>query len=128
MPGSSHSDGDGEGDEREDKWCGPHGGSVDAADRDKFVDDENQKQDTEASDGSSGWRKSDAVPGKAAEGGSDETRRGDQDQTLVRVGPVPGAPGSVDDDGEADDADQWDGSGDGGVERTNLHSTMKLFA
>src|SRR6266851_3366334 len=58
-------------------------------------------------------------------GGGDQTHGGDQDETLVRVGPAPGAPGSVDDDGEADDADQWDGSGDGGVERADLHSTMK---
>src|ERR1700680_292395 len=36
-----------------------------------------------------------------------------------------GAAGSIDDNGEADDADQWDGSGDGGVERADLHSTMK---
>src|ERR1700687_1922592 len=125
MPGGGHSDGDGQGDGSEENRGGPPGGAVDAADKDDFVDDENEKQDAEAGDGSSGGRKSDAAPGKAAEGGGDETRGGDQDQTLVRVGPAPGAPGSVDDDGEADDADQWDGSGDGGVERSNFHSTMK---
>src|SRR5450432_968818 len=125
VPDGSHSDGDGEGDGCEDKWRGPHGGAVDAAGRDEFVDNENQKQDAEAGDGPSCGRKSDAIPGKAAEGSSDEAHGGDQDEALVRVWSTPGAPGGVDDDGEANDADQWDGSGDGGVEWTDLHSPMK---
>jgi hypothetical protein len=88
---------------------------VNAADRDEFVDDENEKQDAEAGDGSSGGRKSDAGPGEASEGCGNKIHCGDQNETLMRVGPAPGAPGSVDDDSEADDADQWDGSGNGGV-------------
>jgi len=51
----------------EDNRRGPHGGAVDAADRDDFVDDENEKQDAEAGDGSSGGRKSDAAQ-ESAEG------------------------------------------------------------
>ena len=125
VPGGGHTDRDGEGDGSEDKRCGPHGGAVDAADRDEFVGDEGQKQDAQAGDGSSGGRQSDSGPGKAAEGCGHETHRSDQNETLVRVGPAPGAPGSVDDDGEADDADQWNGSRDGWVERADLHSTMK---
>jgi hypothetical protein len=39
---------------------------MDAADRDEFVDDENENQDAEAGDGSSGGRQSDAGPEKAA--------------------------------------------------------------
>jgi hypothetical protein len=110
VPGRGHADRHGEGDQRENQRCGPHGGPVDAADRDKFVDDENENQDAEAGDGSSGRRKSDSIPGKAAEGGGDQTLGSDQDEALVGVGTAPGAPGSVNDDGEADDADQWDGS------------------
>jgi len=43
----------------------------------------------------------------------------------VRIGPAPGPPRNVDDDGEAGDADQWNRSGDGCVERADLDSTMK---
>src|SRR5258708_14942035 len=125
VPGGGHSDGDGEGDGREDNRCGPHGGAVDAVNRDEFVDDENENQYAETGVGPSGGRKSDASPGKAADSGGDQAHGGDQDEALVRVWSAPGAPGGVDDDGEADDADQWDGSGDGGVERSDLHPTMK---
>ena len=48
---------------------------MDASDRDEFVDEKNENQDAEAGDGSSGGRKSDAVPWKAAEGGGDGTAR-----------------------------------------------------
>jgi hypothetical protein len=115
VPSGGHSYRDCEGDGYEDKRRGPHGGAVNAADRDEFVDDENEKQDAEAGDGSSGGRKSDAGPGEASEGCGNKIHCGDQNETLMRVGPAPGAPGSVDDDSEADDADQWDGSGNGGV-------------
>ena len=125
VPGGGHSNGDGQGDSKEDNWRGPHGGAVDTPEKDEFVNDENEKQDAEPGDGSSGGWQSDAVPGKAAEGGGDETHGGDQDEPLVRVGPAPSSPRSVDHDGEADDADQWDGSGDGGVERTDPHSAME---
>src|SRR3984893_5626651 len=70
-------------------------------------------------------RKSDAVPWKAAEGGGDQTHGGDQDETLVRVGSAPGAPGGVDDDGKDDNADQWDGRRNGRIERADPHSAMK---
>lgn len=125
VPGGSHPDGDGQGDGKEDNRRGPHGGAVDAMEGDEFVNDENEKQDAEAGDGSRSGRQSDAVPGKPAEGRGDKTRSGDQDEPLVCVGPAPGAPRSVDDDGEADDADQWDGSGDGGIERADLHAAME---
>ena len=49
----------------------------------------------------------------------------DQDETLVCIWSAPGAPGSVNDDGEGDDADQWDGSGNGGIERADHHSTTQ---
>jgi hypothetical protein len=42
VPGACHSDGDGQGNGQEDEWRGPHGGTVDAADRDEFVDDEKE--------------------------------------------------------------------------------------
>jgi len=125
VPDGSHTDGNGEGDGREDQWRGPHGGAVDAADRDEFVNNQHEKQDAEASDGPSGGRKSDASPGKAAEGGSDEIHGGNQDEALVRVWSASGTPGGIDNDGEANDADEWDGSGDGGVERADLHSPVK---
>jgi hypothetical protein len=125
VPGWGHSDGDGEGDGCKDERCCPHRRAVDAANRDEFVDDENEKQDAEAGDGSSGGRQPDASPGKATEGCGNQIHCGDQDEALVHVRPTPGSPGSVDDDGEADDADQWDRSGDGGVERTYPDSSMK---
>ncbi len=125
MPGRGHPDGDGEGDRREDKWCSPHSGAVDASDRGEFVDEENKNQNAEAGHGSSGGRKSDAGPWKAAEGGGDQTHGRDQDQTLMRIRSAPGPPGSADDDGEGDDADQWEGSRNGGIERADHHSTMQ---
>ena len=125
MPGRRHPDWDSEGDRRKDKRCGPHSGAVDASDRDEFVDEENNNQDAEAGHGSSSGRKSDAGPWKAAEGGGDQTHGRDQDETLVRIRSAPGAPSSIDDNGEGDDADQWDGSGNGGIERADHHSTMQ---
>jgi hypothetical protein len=125
MPDGSHSDRDGEGDGRQHQGRCPHSGAVDAADRDELVDDEDEKQGAETGSGSRCGRQSDTRPGKAAEGGGNQTHGGDQNKTLVRVGPTPGAPGTVDDDGEAGDADKWDGGGDGGIERADLDSTMK---
>jgi hypothetical protein len=125
VPEGSHSDRDGEGNGREDQRRCPHGGAVDAADRDKLVDDEDEKQAAETGSGSRGGRQSDTRPGKAAEGGSDQTHGSDQNKTLVCVGPPPGAPRSVDDDGKAGDADKWDGGRDGRVEGADLDTTME---
>ena len=124
-PGRGHSDGDGEGNGCEHQRRCPHGGTVDAADRNEFVDDQDDKQDAETGSGSGGRRQADASPGKAAEGGGNQTHGGNQNQTLVCVGPPPGAPGSVNHDRKADDADEWNGSRDGRVERADLHSTME---
>jgi hypothetical protein len=98
---------------------------VDAADRDELVDDEDEKQAAETGNGSRRGRQSDTRPGKAAEGGGNQTHGGDQNKTLVCVGPPPGAPGTVDDDGKGGDADKWDSGRDGRVERADLDSTMK---
>ena len=105
VPGGSHPDGNGECNGRENKRRSPHRGAVDASHGREFVNNENEKQDAEAGDGSSGGRQSDAGPRKAPEGSGDETHSSDQDETLVCIGLPPSAPGSVNDDGEGDDAD-----------------------
>lgn len=119
VPGRGHPDRNREGDGAEDQWRSPHGGAVDAANRDEFVDDEDEKHYAKASDGSRGGWKSDAGPRKAAESCGNETHCGNQNKTLVGVGPAPGAPRSIIDDDEADDADQRDGSGNGRIERAD---------
>jgi hypothetical protein len=125
MPGGGHSNRHGESYGRENQRRCPHGRAVNAADRDDFVNDENEEPDAESGDRSSGGRQSEAGPGKAAESCANECHCGDQNETLVRIGPAPGPPRKVDDDGEAGDADQWYGSGDGRVERADLDSPMK---
>jgi len=125
MPGRCHSDGHGQSSYGEGEGRGPHGGAVDAVERDEVVDDDQENHDAEAGDGSCGGRKPDAVPGKAAEGSFDETDGGEQDEALVCVGPAPCTPRSVDDDGEADDADRGYCKGDGGVERADPHSAVE---
>jgi len=68
MPGGGHSNRYGESDGRENQGRCPHGRTVDATDRDEFVDDENEQHDADSGCRSSGGRQSEAGPGKAAEG------------------------------------------------------------
>ena len=125
MPGGGHSDGDGQCDGREDQWCGPQRGAVDAAESDEFVDNQKENQHAEAGDGPSRRRESDASPGKATEGGCDEAHGGYQDEAFVCVWSASSTPGGVDDYRKSDDADQGNSSGHGGVERADLHSPME---
>src|SRR5205085_7317715 len=119
VPGVGHSDGDGECDAREHERGGRHGGAMDAPQSDELKREENEEDDSDAGHGSGGGRKADAIPGESAEGGADEARGSDEDEALVCVWPAARTPGSEDDDAEGDDANQWNGKGDRGLERTD---------
>jgi len=82
---------------------------VNAPRRNQFKDDEHQKENAEAGDGSScGW-KSDAIPGESPESCSDEAHCCDQDEALMGVGLARCPPRGVDNDGEPRDAEERDG-------------------
>src|ERR1700734_2027330 len=121
----SRSDGDGQVDSKESKRRGPHGGAVNAVEREQIVDDENEKCSADAGVGSSEGRHPDSGPGHASERGPGEGYGGDQDETLVRVWPAPGTPGSQDGEDEADDPDKRDRCGDRGVKRAKMYSATK---
>ena len=120
VPGRGHSDGNRKGDGCKHKRSGPHSGAVNAAGGEEFKDDEDQQQAADADHGSGSGRQSDAVPREAAEGRGDQSHGGDQDETLVRVGPAPGAPCCEDDHAKDNDADQRNGKRNSGVERADF--------
>lgn len=86
MPGSRHSERDGEFADREDQWGGPQCGSMDPMQREKIPGNYKQKQNADSDDPTVGARYTYLAPWKTSERGLGQADGGENDEALVSSG------------------------------------------